>query len=532
VSDWSSYDSIAQRYDDVWGSRFEEVARHICECFALPPGSSVLDIGSGTGIVLHALGSHALDGARLVGCDKSAGMIRVARSRVPAGRFVEANAVMLPFRNFTFHAATASFVLSHLRDYEAGLAEARRVLKPGGVLAMASWSADADVHGETWRTLLADVVPKEGLQAAVAHVAPCETHFERAEGVEAALTDAGRPHAYAGVRDFAGPLPRRSRDQLRGSVRAPHPGCRRVDTLPRSRPRRARTPLWRGFRVQPWCPDRPRHASRMTGTVKSPAAGAPRRAGRLGGPALWLVHALGDSSRAFASLLTNSLSTSFDLLAPDWPGAGEVPFEPRVADLDGLADWLARAVDGNTPNGPVGLVGHSLGAAVAVRAVSRLRRVVGVFSIEGNLTASDAYLSGLATAFDTPQEYRDHVLGRVSSMARGSDSGRSEALWRYHANLILATPQALWRIGRSAAAASRMDALGDEYQALSVPSLYYWSRETTPPETQDYIRRHALRNVEFAGGHWPMVERPRETANEVAAFFEPLFRISRPASEQ
>lgn len=56
---------------------------------------------------------------------------------------------------------------------------------------MASWSADADVHGEAWRALLADVVPKERLQAAVAHVAPYETHFERAEGVEAALTAAG-----------------------------------------------------------------------------------------------------------------------------------------------------------------------------------------------------------------------------------------------------------------------------------------------------------------------------------------------------
>jgi len=256
----------------------------------------------------------------------------------------------------------------------------------------------------------------------------------------------------------------------------------------------------------------------VTGTTKSPAARAPTRAGRLGGAALWLVHALGDSSQASASLLTSSLSTSFDLLAPDWPGAGETPFEPHVADLDGLADWLARAVDGHAPTGPVGLVGHSLGAVVAVRAVSRLPRVVGVFSIEGNLTAADAYLSGLATAFETPQEYRDHLLGLVSSLAQGSDSGRSEALWRYHANLTLAAPQALWRIGRSAVAASRMDALGDEYRALSVPSLYYWSRENTPPETQDYIRRHALHNVEFAGGHWPMVERPRETVNQIAAF--------------
>lgn len=166
----------------------------------------------------------------------------------------------------------------------------------------------------------------------------------------------------------------------------------------------------------------------MTGDAKSATARAPRRAGRLGGPALWLVHALGDSSRAFAALLTSNLFTSFELLAPDWPGAGEAPFEPHFVDLDSLADWLARAVDGHTPNDPVGLVGHSLGAAVAVRAVSRLRRVVGVFSIEGNLTAADAYLSGLATAFETPQEYRDHVLGLVSSMARGSNSGRSDAL--------------------------------------------------------------------------------------------------------
>ncbi len=191
MSDWSSYDSIAHRYDDVWGSRFEEVARHIGERVTLPRGSSVLDIGSGTGIVLDALGSHALDRARLIGCDKSAGMIRAARCRVPGGRFALGNAVMLPFRSSTFDAATASFVLSHLPDWEAGLAEARRVLKAGGVFVMTSWSTDADVHGEAWRTLLADVVPQERLQAAVAQVAPCESHFERAEGVEAALTDAG-----------------------------------------------------------------------------------------------------------------------------------------------------------------------------------------------------------------------------------------------------------------------------------------------------------------------------------------------------
>jgi demethylmenaquinone methyltransferase/2-methoxy-6-polyprenyl-1,4-benzoquinol methylase len=191
MSDWSSYDNIAERYDGIWGSRFEEVARHLRELIALPGVSSVLDIGSGTGIVLEALRSKAGADARLVGCEKSAGMIRVARGRVPLGRFVEASALRLPFRESAFDVVTASFVLSHLPDCEAGLAEARRVLKPGGVFAMSSWSADADPHGEVWRTVLADVVPEERLRAAVAQVAPAEARFQQAEGVEAALTAAG-----------------------------------------------------------------------------------------------------------------------------------------------------------------------------------------------------------------------------------------------------------------------------------------------------------------------------------------------------
>ena len=191
VSGWSSYDGIAQRYDDIWGSRFEEVARHLRERVALSRRSSVLDVGSGTGIVLDALRSKAPEGARLVGCDKSAGMIRVARCRVPVGRFVEASALSLPFGESNFDVVTASFVLSHLSDCEAGLAEVHRVLKPGGVFAMSSWSADADPHGEAWRTALAHVVPEERLRAAVAQVAPAEARFQQSEGVEAALTAAG-----------------------------------------------------------------------------------------------------------------------------------------------------------------------------------------------------------------------------------------------------------------------------------------------------------------------------------------------------
>jgi pimeloyl-ACP methyl ester carboxylesterase len=96
-------------------------------------------------------------------------------------------------------------------------------------------------------------------------------------------------------------------------------------------------------------------------------------------------------------------------------------------------------------------------------------------------------------------------------------------LWRYHESLTRAASGPLWRIGRSAAAESENDPLGDEYRALTVPTLYYWSQESTTPDTRLHLERHGVRNVGFAGGHWPMVEEPEATASRIAAFFDPLF---------
>jgi len=189
-TDWSSYDTIAARYDDVWGSRFEAVARLLWDNVPVRPQASVLDIGTGTGIVLKAAAAR-LPEALLTGCDRSTGMIRVAGSRLPAARLVAADAASLSFREGTFDVVAASFVLSHLADYETGLTEARRVLRADGIFAMTSWAADADVHGQAWRRLLAEVVSEDRVRAAIARVAPWEGLFETAAGVEGALSTAG-----------------------------------------------------------------------------------------------------------------------------------------------------------------------------------------------------------------------------------------------------------------------------------------------------------------------------------------------------
>jgi pimeloyl-ACP methyl ester carboxylesterase len=251
-----------------------------------------------------------------------------------------------------------------------------------------------------------------------------------------------------------------------------------------------------------------------------------RRGGIERGPALWCVPALGDCNESFAPLFATELAGRFKLCAPDLFAGSKTP-EARAFDLDGFAERLAGTIGQPAEDAPLGLVGHSLGAAIAVRAVGHLgARVVGLFSIEGNLTEEDAYFSGLATSFDDPELFKQELLTRVAELARrAADHGPSLA--RYHACLRGASAQALWCLGRSAKAASCNGALGAEYRALPVPSLYYWSPRNTPAATQAYVRKHGVRHAAFEGGHWPMMEQPDETARQIARFFEPLFAVER-----
>jgi len=191
VTDWSAYDTIAGRYDDVWGPRFETVAKLVWRSVAPTNGASILDVGTGTGILPHALAERAADLAIATGLDRSMGMLEVARSRTPSLRAVAGDALSLPFRNAAFDVATASFVMSHLVGYQAALLEIRRVLKPGGVVAMTSWAAGEDGPSQVWSRLLAGVVSAERVQSAFARVAPSMSYFEDPANLERALIGAG-----------------------------------------------------------------------------------------------------------------------------------------------------------------------------------------------------------------------------------------------------------------------------------------------------------------------------------------------------
>jgi ubiquinone/menaquinone biosynthesis C-methylase UbiE len=191
VVDWAAYDAVAGRYDAVWGARFSAVADLVWRRVGRVPHASVLDVGTGTGILPQALLARDHTVAIAAGCDRSIGMLEVARTHTPSLRAVAADGQMLPFRDAAFDAATASFVMSHISDYPAALAEMRRVLRSGGRVAITSWAAGEDGPSQAWSRVMAEFVPAHRIQSAFARVAPSMAQFEDAMGVARALREAG-----------------------------------------------------------------------------------------------------------------------------------------------------------------------------------------------------------------------------------------------------------------------------------------------------------------------------------------------------
>ncbi|NYI06796.1 class I SAM-dependent methyltransferase [Allostreptomyces psammosilenae] len=113
--------------------------------FPLAPGDTVLDVGCGAG--RHSFEAYRR-GARVVALDRSAKDVRevatmfaamAAEKQVPAGAeaiAMEGDAHALPFPDDSFDKVIASEILEHIPDDKSVLAEAARVLRPGGLLAV------------------------------------------------------------------------------------------------------------------------------------------------------------------------------------------------------------------------------------------------------------------------------------------------------------------------------------------------------------------------------------------------------------
>jgi demethylmenaquinone methyltransferase / 2-methoxy-6-polyprenyl-1,4-benzoquinol methylase len=136
------FDRIAPRYDLLnrllslgtdlsWRRRALDLAR-------LGEGGRALDVGTGTGDFSLALLARSPRSATVTGVDISPGMLGIAERRAagaglgPRYERLIASVESLPFADRIFDVAMAGFVIRNVGDVPRGLAEMRRVLRPGG----------------------------------------------------------------------------------------------------------------------------------------------------------------------------------------------------------------------------------------------------------------------------------------------------------------------------------------------------------------------------------------------------------------
>jgi SAM-dependent methyltransferase len=126
----------AAGYDALAGRVTSRLADPLLDAVGAGPGKRVLDIATGPGYVAARAAER---GAESVGVDFSETMLEFARSRSPSVEFVHGDAAELPFPDDSFDAATCAFLLLHLGRPEVAVAEAARVLVPGGRAAFSVW---------------------------------------------------------------------------------------------------------------------------------------------------------------------------------------------------------------------------------------------------------------------------------------------------------------------------------------------------------------------------------------------------------
>jgi len=129
------FDEMAPTYDSWAGGQHGRVAARLAELATPKKGEFVLDVGTGTGVVAHLV-ARAVSPGTVIGVDLSERMLSIARSKGSNAKFLGMAAEELVFKPETFDLVTMGDSLTYFADPIEALAEAFRVLRVGGRLAM------------------------------------------------------------------------------------------------------------------------------------------------------------------------------------------------------------------------------------------------------------------------------------------------------------------------------------------------------------------------------------------------------------
>ncbi|MFN0263844.1 class I SAM-dependent methyltransferase [Tepidamorphus sp. 3E244] len=132
-----AWERASSGYHSHWEHLTTQIVPAILKAGEVGPLTVLLDVACGPGYVA---GLSARLGAVASGIDLSGEMVRLAAQNYPQARFQTGDAQDLPFEDARFDVVTINFGVMHFPEPEAGLADAMRVLKPGGRLVFTSWA--------------------------------------------------------------------------------------------------------------------------------------------------------------------------------------------------------------------------------------------------------------------------------------------------------------------------------------------------------------------------------------------------------
>ncbi|MER9603776.1 class I SAM-dependent methyltransferase [Mesorhizobium sp. M0243] len=157
--DWDNWDvsGIADEIQAIWqNSPIEDAHRQelvdiVLHRVTLPPESSILEVGCGTGLIYEKLVTGLPSGAIYTGIDSSVKMLEKAREGFPTGTFLFGDGYNLGFEDHQFDVVLCFEVLGHIPEIEQFVAELLRVTKK--ICIFTTWPSDGEEIVENYETI-------------------------------------------------------------------------------------------------------------------------------------------------------------------------------------------------------------------------------------------------------------------------------------------------------------------------------------------------------------------------------------------
>jgi len=202
---WASDDAY-EKYMGRWSRR---IAPHFLDWLSAPAEANWIDIGCGTGVLSSTILARCMPSS-VVGIDPSEVFVKSARAQVSDSRFrcQQGNGESLSFEDSEFSVAVSGLVLNFVGDKNKAMAEMKRVVSPGGSVALYVW--DYAGHMQIMRHFFdtaseLDDCAKEfddGVKSPICRPGPLSNLFKEAglAGIEVQYLDI--PAAFANFDDY------------------------------------------------------------------------------------------------------------------------------------------------------------------------------------------------------------------------------------------------------------------------------------------------------------------------------------------